>query len=513
MRIVPVDNGKRLGLWMSKTGDQHLRSLQDGRAVYVNGKKVSDVTTNSAYRNAARSIAGLYDFQSHPENLELMTYETPEGGKRVNRSWQLPRSLEDLIARRKALTAWAELHQGFMGRSPDHVASTIAAMHMAQDLYAQYPGGKAGNIRDYYKYARDNDLYLSYVIIDPQGDRSKGTSASGNADLAVSICDEDSEGITVRGAKMLGTGAILSNEVLVTTLRPLSKGEEKYAFTAAVPVNAPGVKLMSRRSYEEASSSTFDYPLASRLDENDALLYFDDTKIPWDRVFVHRDVDLQLAQWHVAPTHSYQNYQATIRLMVKLRFLVGLARKITEAIGTINFAPVREVLGELTSEVSTIEACVYGMEAAGSYYGEYFMPNRDILYGAQVNSQRLYSRVITTIRELAGGGVLMLPSNISDFDNPEIAHVISRTQYSASGDPVERVKLFKLAWDALGSEFASRHVQYEMFYSGPRAVTTGMAYRNFNWDQATGMVDRLMQSYPSPKLAGAAGVLRTNAAE
>jgi 4-hydroxyphenylacetate 3-monooxygenase len=486
---------------MTKTGDQHLKSLQDGRCVYVNGNRISDVTTSKSYRNAARSIAGLYEFQSRPENLEAMTYEIPGGGKRVSRAWQLPRSYDDLVQRRKALTSWAELHQGFMGRSPDHVASTIAAMYMAQDVYERYPGGKAGNIREYYKYARDNDLYLSYVIIDPQGDRSKSTSTGGNADLAVSIVDEDAEGITIRGSKMLGTGAILSNEVLVTTLRPLAKGEEKYAFTAAVPINASGVKLMSRRSYEEASSSTFDYPLASQFDENDALLFFDDTKIPWERVFVHRDVDAQLAQWHVAPTHSYQNYQATIRLMVKLRFLVGLAKKITEAIGTIAFPQVREILGELSSEVSTIEAFVYGMEASGSHYGEYFMPNRDILYGAQVFSQRLYGRVIASIRELAGGGVLMLPSNVSDFANPEIADVIARTQYSATGNSVERVKLFKLAWDALGSEFASRHAQYEMFYSGPRMVTTGMAFRNFNWDRTTSMVDRMMQSYPSPELA------------
>lgn len=487
---------------MTKTGAQHLRSLQDGRAVFVNGKKIADVTIDKSYQNAARTIAGMYDFQSAAENLDLMTYEVSPGGKRVNRSWQLPRSYEDLVVRRKALTAWAERHQGFMGRSPDHVASTIAAMFMAQDVYERSRGGKAGNIREYYNYARDNDLYLSYVIIDPQGDRSKATGVEGNADLAVSICDEDSEGITVRGSKMLGTGAILSNEVLVTTLRPLAKSEEKYAFTAAVPINAKGLKLMSRRSYEEAAPSTFDYPLASQFDENDALLYFDEVKIPWERVFVHRDTEAQLNQWHVAPTHSYQNYQATIRLMVKLRFLVGLARKITEAIGTFSFPQVRETLGELSSEVGTIEAFVYGMESSGTKYGEYFMPNRDILYAGQVFSQRLYSRVIATIRELAGGGVLMLPSSISDFSNPEMAQVIARTQYSATGNSVDRVKLFKLAWDALGSEFASRHAQYEMFYSGPRIVTTGMAFRNFDWSRATSMVDRMMQSYSSPELAG-----------
>lgn len=486
---------------VAKTGEQHLQSLRDDRAVFVNGKKVADVTADPAYRNAARSIANLYDFQAKPENIDFMTYESPTSGARVSRAWQLPKSLSDLVERRKALTAWAELHQGFMGRSPDHVASSIAAMFMGQDVYEKHPGGKSGNVRDYYNFARDNDLYLSYVIIDPQGDRSKATSQGGNADLAVSIVDEDAEGITIRGSKMLGTGAILSNEILITTLRPLQKGEEKYAFTAASPVNAKGTKLMSRRSYEAAAGSVFDYPLASRYDENDALLFFDDVKIPWDRVFVNKDVELQLAQWHVAPTHAYQNYQAAIRLMVKLRFLVGLARKITEAIGTINFPQVREQLGELSSEVSTIEAYVYAMEAAGSHYGEYFLPNKDILYGAQVYQQRLYPRVIAMIRELAGGGVLMLPSSVDDFSNPEIADVISKTQHSATGDSVDRVKLFKLAWDALGSEFASRHQQYEMFYSGPRVVTTGMAYRNFNWDKVTGMVDRALGGYPSPVLA------------
>ena len=174
---------------------------------------------------------------------------------------------------------------------------------------------------------------------------------------------------------------------------------------------------------------------------------------------------------------------------------------------------MRETLGELSSEVGVIEAFVYSMEATGSHYGEYFMPNRDLLYAAQVHSQRLYSRVIAMIRELSGGGVLMLPSSVADFGNPEIAGVISRTQYSASGDSVDRVKLFKLAWDALGSEFASRHVQYEMFYSGPRAVTTGMAYRNFDWGRATGMVDRMMQSYSSPTLAGQSAIAHQDAAE
>ena len=66
-----------------------------------------------------------------PENADLMTYETPEGG-RANRIWELPGSYQELVKRRAGLEAWTGLHGGFLGRAPDHVASCIAGF----DLYA-----------------------------------------------------------------------------------------------------------------------------------------------------------------------------------------------------------------------------------------------------------------------------------------------------------------------------------------------------------------------------------------
>ena len=477
---------------MTRTGKDYIRDLRDDRCIYLDGERVAAVPDHPSFRNAVRSVANLYDFQSRPENVARMTFATP-GGRQVSRSWQLPTCYEELVARRKALVALAELHHGFMGRSPDHVASTLAAMSMGTSIYEAHPGGRAANVQAYYQYARDRDLYVSYVIIDPQGDRSKPTGEAGNADLAVAIRDEDAEGITVRGTKMLGTGAVMSDEVLVTTLRPLRpKEDDHYAFTAVIPIGTKGVKLLSRRSYEGAVTSAFDYPLSARFDENDALLHFDDVKIPWDRIFVIRDTACQLAQWHETPAHSYQNYQSEIRLLVKLRFLVGLARKITETIGTINYPSVRETLGELASYVSTIEAFVLAMETKGYQYGRYYLPNRDLLYASQAQAQMIYPRVIHTLRELSGGGVLMLPSSVADLENPEIAGYIGKTQYSPIMSSTDRIQLFKLVWDAVGSEFASRHLQYEMFYSGAKLVTTGMAYRNFDWAQTTAAVDRML---------------------
>ena len=113
----------------------------------------------------------------------------------------------------------------------------------------------------------------------------------------------------------------MANEVFVANLQPLKPGEEDLAFSCALPMNAKGLRVLSRKSYEAAAVSVFDNPISSRFDENDALIYFDDVKVPWERVFVHRDTDMCRAQFHDTPGHAYQNYQAQIRLSVKIKFL------------------------------------------------------------------------------------------------------------------------------------------------------------------------------------------------
>jgi len=484
---------------MVKDGTKHIASLRDGRRIFIDGMCVDDHTHHPAFRNAIASAASLYDYQAQPQNLEKMTFTSPTTGNRVSRMWQLPTSLAELVERRQALEAWAELTCGMLGRSPDHVASCISGMYMGLDLFERHSGARASAVREYYEYARDNDLYLTYVIISPQADRSKSAGEQSNEFLVAGVCDEDSEGITIRGAKMLGTGCPLANEVFVGAIQPLKPGEEKHSVTAMVPLNAKGLKILSRKSFEAHAPSTFDSPLSSSFDENDAVLYFEDVKVPWERVFVHNDVQLAQAQWHAIPTHVYQNYQCQIRLMVKLRFLLGLARKIAETNGIVNFPQVRETLGQLAAETAMVEGMVLGMEAGGWHYGKYFVPNKKLLYSAMVLTQQLYPKFVTTLRELSGGGMIMLPSSVDDFANPEMAAHIEQTQRSPVTDSVGRVKLFKLAWDAVGSEFGSRHLQYEMFYAGANMVTRGHAFRTYDWDRAVGMVDGLMARYELPQ--------------
>lgn len=480
---------------MIKDGRQHIASLQDGREVILRGERVGDVTQHPAYRRSVASFASLYDFQAAPENAERMTFDLGDG-RRVGRAWDIPRTYDEMVSRRMALESWAELHYGFMGRSPDHVASSLMGLFIGADEFDKHDPERGKALRGYWDYARRNDLFLTYVIIHPQADRSKAASEQGGQDFAVRIVDEDSSGLTVRGAKMLGTSCIMANEIFCASLQPLRPDESDLAVSFATPLNARGLKILSRKSYEQAAPSVFDNPLSSRFDENDAVIFFDDVKVPWDRVFCSRDVALSNKMFHATPAHIHQNYQAQIRLAVKLRFLVGLARRIAEANGAADFPQVRETLGQLAAEASMVEALVAAMEARGQVVNGYFTPHRNTVYTAQVLTQQLYPKIINTLRDLSGGGVIMLPSGVEDLLNREFAGYALAAQRSPAFSPEDRVRFFKLAWDAIGSEFASRHTQYEMFYAGASFVTKGHAFRTFDWERAGALVDHLWNSYP-----------------
>jgi 4-hydroxyphenylacetate 3-monooxygenase len=476
-----------------KTGADHLTALRDGRAVYIDGERVSDVTMHPAFRNAVRSAAAFYDYQAQPENIERMTFAPGAGSgyARIHRSWQMPRSYAELLERRKAMSEWAELSCGYFGRAPDHVASSLVGQVIGIDVFRRHGEARATALLDYFDEVSRNDRYVSYVIINPQADRNANWGEQED-ELVARIVDEDAQGITVRGAKMLGTAAIMANELLVANLQPLRPGEEDLAVSFAVPIAAKGLKLLSRKSYEGAAVSARDNPLSSRFDENDALVWFDDVKVPWERVFVYRDTDMCRAQFHDTLAHTFQNYQSQIRLAVKARFLVGVAARLADTIGTRAMAPVRETLGKLAAQAAMVEGMVAGMEAAGHMQDGYYVPNKHMMYAAQVLTQELYPRLVDTIRGLAGGALIMLPSSSRDADNPELARIIALTQRSPISNAADRVDFLKLAWDAIGSEFGSRHTQYEMFYAGAPFVTCAHSHRTDDWNAADALVQSML---------------------
>lgn len=479
-----------------RTGAEYSDGLRDGRRVYLDGELVGDVTTHPGFAAAVRTVAGLFDLAGDPANRELMTYPSPRTGEPVNRIHMIPRSPEDLRLRRKAIARWSEETFGFMGRTPDHVAGFLAGFASWPGLFARGGERFGRNVVDFYERVRDEDLYVTYTIVPPQIDRSKSAVDQKDELLYTGVLREESEGIVIKGAAMLGTGSTISDWIFLSNIHPMKPGDERYAISLVVPAGAQGVKMYSRRSYAAAASSVFDYPLASRFDETDSLLVYDEVFVPWEHVFVYQNIELCRAQFYESPAHMLGNNQAQIRYATKLKFIAGIARKVAEMTGNIKNPAVQGMIGEIAAHAALVEGLVLAQEEHAALDAEgVCRPGIAELYTNMLFQSQFYPRLIDMMRDLCGGGLIQLPSSIKDFENPEIAADLDRYVVGAEMGSVERTKLMKLAWDAIGSEFAGRHTSYEMFYAGAPFITKSHMFRYYDWQSATGLVDRALGGY------------------
>ncbi|HYM18771.1 MAG TPA: 4-hydroxyphenylacetate 3-hydroxylase N-terminal domain-containing protein [Micropepsaceae bacterium] len=478
-----------------RSGAEYLKSIKDdGRRVLFEGEPVRDVTSHPAFAGAARSLARLFDVAADPTNAGVMTYPSPKTGRPVWRCYQVPKTVEDLAARRRMSARWAEETFGLMGRTPDHVAGFLAGYAAKPSVFAEL-GGKqfADNVVRYYEHARDNSLYLSYAIVPPQIDRSRPAHKQSDPTLYAGVVKERDDGIVLKGAQQLATGAAFSDGVFISCIHPLSPGDEAYAFAVAVPSNAPGLKIYCRRPYAANATNAFDYPLSSRFDEIDALLVLDDVFVPWENVFCYRSLALCRDQWWKTPSHSYGNHQAQVRYCAKLKFLMGLTKRLVEITGVDPMPPVQIMLGEMAAFATIIEGMVLAQEIEATIDDEGAVwPSKAALYAVMALQGEINPRLNNTLRELAGGSIIMLPSSVKDFASAETAADIERYIASPGFSSKERVAILKLVWDFIGTEFAGRHEQYEKFYGGASFLVKQNMARAYDFASATAMVSRAL---------------------
>jgi len=218
--------------------------------------------------------------------------------------------------------------------------------------------------------------------------------------------------------------------------------------------------------------------------------------VPWEQVFVYRNLEVTFAQFTETPAHQLGNCQAQIRFVSKLQFLAGLAKRLCDVTGNIQDPKIQERLGEIAAQAAIPEAFVLASEAACvTDKNGVVRPHPQMLYSAMTLQPTLYNQLIFALRDLCGGSVIQVPSSVASFSNPENAADLARYVRWPGASAEERIKLLKLTWDLIGSEFAGRHLQYEMFYAGQPAVVKGRSYRAYQWDEALRLVDQCLKSY------------------
>ena len=261
---------------------------------------------------------------------------------------------------------------------------------------------------------RDNHIYCSYAIVPPQIDRTKPAHQQSDPTLYAGVVKERDDGIVIKGAQQLATGGPLSDYIHLSCIQPLAPGDENYANCLAVPVAAEGVKLYPRKPYARAGSAA-DYPLSSRFDEGDSYVIFDNVFVPWERVFIYRNVELSRDQWRKTPSHLYGNHQAQTRYVMKLRFMAGLAQRMNETTGNAANPAVVGLMGELCALVSIYEAMLHAHETMATIEDGVLWPSRTAYYAASAMQSEFNGRMLEIIREMAGAAFITLPSSDADF--------------------------------------------------------------------------------------------------
>jgi 4-hydroxyphenylacetate 3-monooxygenase len=445
------------------TSDEYIESLRDARNVYLYGERIKDVTTHPAFRNSARSVARLYDTFHDPAQRDLLT-AVDQYGIRTHKFYKPSYSGQELLEAREAIAAWARMSYGFMGRTPDYKAAFMASLGANPEFYAPYDQ----NALNWYKTFASRGLFLNHVLVNPPVDRKKPIHEV--SDVFIHVVKETDGGIIVSGAKMLATGSAITHGTFVAqnSSANLEKGKaEDFALVFIAPMDTPGSKLLCRTSYEQAARSPFDNPLSSRFDENDAVLIFDNAFIAWENVLVYRDVERANSFYRNSGFFSRYNLQSATRLGVKLDFMAGLFAKGIEANGTDDFRGVQVALGELIGWRNLVWALTTTMcldPQPGP--GNSVIPKMENAATFRLFAHECWQKVHSLFETYLGGAPLVAPSSYKDLQNPELRPLIDQFYRGSESTAEERVKLFKLIWDAIGTEFGARHELYERNYSG-----------------------------------------------
>jgi 4-hydroxyphenylacetate 3-monooxygenase len=461
----------------ARSGRQFLERLAAARVhVEIGGETLTGgVAGHPAFRNVIRSYAELYDMQHDPAYRDVLTYPSPTSGEPVATSFLVPETPGDLAKRSQAFRLWAGRSLGMLGRTGDYLNSALMALATAHDWFAQADPAFGENIRNYYQLVREEDLLCTHTLVPPQANRAVAASQQAGGSLMAHVVRQDDSGVVIRGARLLATIGPFADELLVfpSTVLRATPEDKPYSFACAIPNDTPGLRYIAREPLDYGRP-THDHPLASRFEESDAVVVFDDVHVPYERCFALGDPDLCNGFYTRTSAVVHMTHQVVARTTAKTEYILGLVSLLTEAIGIEQFQHVQGDIAEVITTLETLRALGRAAEAdaAVNEFGV-LTPAWPPLNTARNLYPRLYQRFPEILRKLGASGLMATPT-LADVTGPAAADIETYLQAATLGGR-ERVRLFRLVWDTCISAFAGRQALYEYYFFGD-PVRTAMAY-------------------------------------
>jgi 4-hydroxyphenylacetate 3-monooxygenase len=473
-----------------RNGQQYLAGLKDDRDVWIHGAKVKDVTAHPGLSRGAETLAGFMDRQFDPKLRDRITYE--EGGSRYAMSYMVPKSREDIVKRGDAFYEWATWSNGMFGRTPDYKNASVMAFAAGAKFLAEGKPEFADNMRNYYQYIRSNDKVLTHTLVNPTFNFAQAKEGKFDEKVALQVVRETDEGIVVNGARLLATLGPHADEIEVfpSTLLKASEDNIPFAFAFAVPASTKGIRMICRDTYDHGKS-TFDAPLASRYEEMDAVVIFNNVLVPWERVFMYREPLLCNRAFAETNAVIHMMHQVACGKLAKAEFIVGFLCAIAQATGKDKDMAVKGMIAEAMWIAESVRAFRFQAEALAheDQYGNY-VPLRRPLDTSRNLFPRMYPRLIELVQLLGSSSLMATPAE-ADLSN-DLAGDVAQYFQTVNLDSKDRIALFRLAHDVAISGFGNRQVLYERFFFGPQNVMASVYYDLYNKDDMISRVDQLL---------------------
>jgi aromatic ring hydroxylase len=467
-----------------RTGSQFRESLRDNRHVILNGRDVADVTREASLARGIDWIARYFDAQHVPDTADKLTTVDPDTGERFSTSWLVPRTVADLWRYDEMIKCSTGLTFGVFGRPADYgpvkAISFVAWNHL---ISAKEPEA-LDKILNFLEVGRRHNLTSADIIIDVQADRKLPFAQRAGR---LRVVEERRGGVVLCGAKAGNSVLAQGNIGTISMPPPSGSTPQECMIWAAVPANAPGLKLLLREPVTSGREDPEDHPLDSGGEESDGILIFDRVFIPWQYVFSYKNqttADIyttlgQFAFWKIATRLSY-----------RAEIFAGTAQLIVDALGTDHIPAVRALVAEVIAYAATLRSMMTAaIERAKPTDSGVVLPDHVFVTASRLHGIESYPRIMQILRELSGQGLVgRVPR--ATWERDDIGAVLDQYLPGHKIAARDKNRLFNLVWDICCSPAAMRLALFENINATPAPALREELYRVYDRSPAITMIKR-----------------------
>ena len=474
---------------MLMTGADYRESLRRYRPrVFLNGQAVESVADEPLLAPGVNAVGVTYDFALKPEHAALMTARQSTSGNTVNRMLHINETTTDLLYKLEAVRLVCR-ESGCAQRYLTHDAlnGLFQATKRTDDNHGTdyHP-----RLLAYLHRVQDEDLTLGVAMTDAKGDRSKRPGAQANPDVYVHIAERRPDGVVIRGTKAIVTGAPYMHEFLVMPCRTMTPEDADFAVCCAVPVDAPGVTIVTRPAGRPGEAAA---KFSGKYGQSTGVVIFDDVFVPHERVFLAGEVEEGGFL-----TTSYATHHRHSCIGARAGFgdlLIGAGALMIEANGLDpdRHGHIRDAMVELITITESFFACgvaasVYGQrDPAGSIMPEPVFAN----IGKLLLATKIYD-MHRVAHYVSGGLIVALPGPDEDH-NPETQASLSAALAGRPDIPAaQRLEVSRFIEDLTASHQGGWYSLISLHGGGSPEAMKREIWRNYPIPEKVELVERLL---------------------